>query len=121
MIATSLVALALSSAALAGPSLSLNLGGAANFRGASAATVKATLTNTGDEVATLWNDPRTVLSKEDTDTFAISTIDGKTPEFLGKIIKPFVDVNDVTVLAPGESVTVTHNRTQFFCLHRDNF
>ncbi|KAH7104632.1 deuterolysin M35 metalloprotease [Auriculariales sp. MPI-PUGE-AT-0066] len=108
MIATSLVALALSSVVAAGPILSLSLAGPANHFGAGSIVVSATLTNTGDETATLLNDPNTVLSTSETNTFAISTVDGKTPTFLGKFVKWTPSTAEKTVLAPGESVTISH-------------
>ena len=87
MLASSLVALALAVAAQAGPALKLTISGAENFSGIESAVVKATLTNTGDEVAKILNEPNTVLSKMETNTFAISNLEGVTPKFTGKIGK----------------------------------
>lgn len=110
MLSSALVALALSAAASAAPSLSLTLGGANSFAGVSSAVVSATLTNTGDETLKLLNHPNTILSKWPTDTFAISLNDGKSPRFQGVRVKYVATPqSSVTVLEPGQSITVDHS------------
>lgn len=79
--------------------------------------VAATVTNVGDEVLKILNDPSSVLSNNfATDSFAISS-DGGAPRFIGAKVKYVPeqvvakgDANSFTVLAPGESITVSHNR-----------
>ncbi|KAG9081839.1 hypothetical protein FRC07_014400, partial [Ceratobasidium sp. 392] len=77
--------------------------------------VKATLKNTGDETLKLLNDPRTVLSKAKTNTFAISSESG-SPAFTGIKVKyvpskaaALNKESTFTVLAPGQSVEIVHN------------
>lgn len=73
-----------------------------------------TLTNTGDETLKILNDPRGPLNKLPTDTFAISTGSGATPSFTGMKLKyvpsTAAELGAFTVLAPGESVAVDHDR-----------
>ena len=73
-----------------------------------------TLTNTGDETLKILNDPRGPLNKLPTDTFAISAGSGATPSFTGMKLKyvpsTAAELGAFTVLAPGESVAVDHDR-----------
>jgi len=119
MLAVSVVALALSAAAAAGPALQVKLEGAPNINGVGNAIIKATLTNTGDEVAKVLNDPNTILSKMETNTFAISNFAGATPKFVGKLVKyvPKVD-GEATTLAPGQSITVEHQLSPAYDFRR---
>lgn len=77
-----------------------------------------TLTNTGDETLKILNDPRGPLNKLPTDTFAISAGSGATPSFTGIKLKyvpsTAVKLGAFTVLAPGESVAVDHDRAFIF-------
>ncbi|KAH7099715.1 deuterolysin M35 metalloprotease [Auriculariales sp. MPI-PUGE-AT-0066] len=119
MLATSLVALALAVAAQAGPALKLTLSGNKSFSGVDKAVITATLTNVGDEAAKLLNEPNTVLSKMETNTFAIANVEGMTPKFVGKIVKYVPTVNgEATTLAPGESVTVSHDLSSAYDFRR---
>lgn len=78
-----------------------------------------TLVNTGDETLKLLNDPRGALHKLPTNTFSIAREDtGATPAFSGAKAKYVPEVaakigqgDAFTVLAPGASVEITHNRT----------
>jgi peptidyl-Lys metalloendopeptidase len=79
--------------------------------------VITTITNTGDESLKILNDPRGPLSKIPTDTFAITDAAGSKPDFTGVKVK-YVPENVLTtgkedaftVLAPGTSATVEHDR-----------
>ncbi|CAE6511810.1 unnamed protein product [Rhizoctonia solani] len=83
-------------------------------------TVAAILTNTGTETVKLLNDPRTVLSDAETETFTITGANG-SPDFTGIRMKysPEAVVKEnnpssFTVLAPGESYEVVHDLSQSF-------
>ncbi|KAG9118927.1 hypothetical protein FRC07_006296 [Ceratobasidium sp. 392] len=97
------------------PSLVLDVAGPTSIVDVHDLSVKATLKNTGDEILKLLNDPRTVLSKAKTNTFAISSESG-SPAFTGIKVK-YVPSNAValnkestfTVLAPGQSVEIVHD------------
>ncbi|KAB5591036.1 Deuterolysin M35 metalloprotease [Ceratobasidium theobromae] len=74
-----------------------------------------TVHNSGTETLKLLNDPRSVLSDAETNTFDISNDNG-SPEFTGMLMKyspnNIVKTNDpadFTVLAPGQSHQVIHN------------
>jgi hypothetical protein len=63
------------------------------------------------------NDPRTVLNKAPTNSFVISNAAGASPVFQGVKVKYLPEAaariggeNAFTVLAPGESVTIEHDR-----------
>jgi peptidyl-Lys metalloendopeptidase len=91
--------------------------GADKVDGVSNLKVSATLINTGDESVKLLNDPRTVLNKAPTNSFAISNTAGASPVFQGMKVKYLPETaariggeNAFTVLAPGESVTIEHDR-----------
>ena len=87
MRASSLIALAFALTAQAGAVIELKISGAGSFSGVRNAIVKATLTNTGDEIARILNEPNTVLSKMETHTFAIFNTEGVAPQFTGKLGK----------------------------------
>ncbi|KAG9119672.1 hypothetical protein FRC07_005190 [Ceratobasidium sp. 392] len=97
------------------PGLVLDVAGPTSIVDVHGLNVKATLKNTGDETLKLLNDPRTVLSKAKTNTFAISSGSG-SPAFTGIKVK-YVPSNAValnkestfTVLAPGQSVEIVHD------------
>ena len=80
-----------------------------------------TLVNTGDETLKLLNDPRGALNTLPTNTFLVIHEDtGASPAFSGVKAK-YVPENAAkvgqgdafTVLAPGASVAITHDRAQF--------
>jgi len=85
MLASSIVTLALALVAQAGPALKLAISGSASFAGVRTAVVNATLTNTGNEIVKILNEPNTILSKMETNTFAIYNDDGVAPKFTGKL------------------------------------
>ena len=115
---TALFALAASAIAVAAsPALELKLSGAETVDGVNNLKIAATVTNTGDEPLKLLNDPRGVLNKLPTDAFAIEHSTGAVPDFTGVKVKYVpstaakVGERDAfTVLAPGQSVTVEHDR-----------
>ncbi|KAG8765735.1 hypothetical protein FRC12_007345 [Ceratobasidium sp. 428] len=99
----------------AAPSLVLDVAGPSSVVDVHGLSVKATLKNTGDETLRLLNDPRTILSTAKTNTFAISSESG-SPAFTGIKVKyvpsKAAAINNekaFTVLAPGQSVEITHN------------
>ncbi|KAL0951697.1 hypothetical protein HGRIS_008373 [Hohenbuehelia grisea] len=111
---TLLVVAALSVSAT--PTLSLKVSGPQSVNDVGRLRVVATLVNTGDETLKLLNDPRGALSTLPTDTFTITDVSGSTPAFTGVKVKYVPQVaassNDkkaFTVLAPGQSIAVTHN------------
>lgn len=86
-------------------------------------TVVATITNTGDESLKILNDPRSPLSKLPADTFTITDAAGSRPAFTGikaKYVPQAVAAAGVegsfTVLAPGASIEVEHDRQSFLKL-----
>ncbi|CAE6500665.1 unnamed protein product [Rhizoctonia solani] len=77
--------------------------------------VKASLKNTGDVTLKLLNDPRSVLSKANTNTFSISSASG-TPKFTGLRVKyvpsqaaKSSNSSAFTTLAPGQTIEIDHN------------
>ena len=76
--------------------------------------ITATVTNTGDETLKVLNDPHGPLSKLPTDTFIITDATGAQPSFTGIKLKyvpeTAVAVEAYSILAPGESVVVEHDR-----------
>lgn len=110
MLHSAIVALVLSAAVSASRLLTVTLSGANTYAGISSAVVSATLTNAGDETLKLLNHPNTVLTDWATDTFAISLVNGKRPRFAGVRVKYVPSPErSVTVLGPGESITVNHS------------
>ncbi|KAL0951695.1 hypothetical protein HGRIS_008371 [Hohenbuehelia grisea] len=98
------------------PGLSLKVSGPQDVNGVDKLQVVATLVNTGDETLKLLNDPRGPLSKFPTNTFSITDASGSTPAFTGikvkyvpKVAAASLDEKAFTVLAPGQSVDVTHD------------
>jgi len=101
----------------AAPGLSLHLAGPETVDGVQNFKVVATITNTGDQALKLLNDPRGPLDKMPTDTFAIQNDADEEPDFVGIRVKyvPSVVVaiggdDAFTVLAPGQSVDIEHDR-----------
>ena len=76
--------------------------------------ITATVTNTGDETLKVLNDPHGPLNKLPTDTFVITDATGAQPSFTGIKLKyvpeTAVAVEAYSILAPGESVVVEHDR-----------
>lgn len=78
--------------------------------------VVATITNTGDETLKILNDPRGPLSPLPANTFAITDANGASPNFTGIKVKYVPEAaiaagkDAMTVLAPGQSIDVEHNR-----------
>ncbi|KDN48421.1 hypothetical protein RSAG8_03013, partial [Rhizoctonia solani AG-8 WAC10335] len=92
--------------------------------GSNSLSVKSTLTNTGSEIVKLLNDPRTVLSEAETETFVITNANG-SPDFTGiraKYSPDYVirmnDPTSFTVLAPGQSRQVAHDLAGVYNFNR---
>ena len=105
-------------AAQAAPGLSLKVSGPDTINDVENFKVITTLINTGDETLKLLNDPRSALHTFATNTFAITTNDGASPAFTGVKVKyspsnaaKMTDPSIFTVLRPGESVLLIHDRT----------
>jgi len=77
--------------------------------------IVATITNTGDETLKVLNDPRGPLNKLPTDTFVITDAKGAQPSFTGIKLKYVPNaaaaLGAYTILAPGKSVAVEHDRS----------
>ncbi|KAF8874814.1 peptidyl-Lys metalloendopeptidase [Mucidula mucida] len=102
--------------ASAAPSLSLSVTGADSVVDVNNLEVATTVTNTGDETLKILNDPSSVLvSDYATNSFSIASLaDNASPKFTGvklKYVPEYVAAkaadSSFTVLAPGESVTVS--------------
>ncbi|KDQ21771.1 hypothetical protein BOTBODRAFT_50333 [Botryobasidium botryosum FD-172 SS1] len=99
----------------AAPSLSIAVSGPSSVDGLSNLKVATTIHNTGDEPLRLLNDPRSLLTPSwATNVFSISKTDGSArPDFRGVKVKwsPSLAAqsNDVTTVAPGQSVEFTHD------------
>ncbi|KAF7307716.1 Peptidyl-Lys metalloendopeptidase [Mycena kentingensis (nom. inval.)] len=111
-----LVALVFAATASAKTGLSLSLSGPSAVDSVGALHVTATLVNTGDVELKLVNDPRTILSAFETNSFDITDAEGKSPRFTGALVKyspeqiaAADDAADFTVLAPGASVEIVHD------------
>ncbi|KAM5544362.1 hypothetical protein V8D89_002022 [Ganoderma adspersum] len=107
---------ATAAAAQAAPGLSLKVSGPDAVNGVENLKVITTLVNIGDETLKLLNDPRSTLHTFPTNAFAITTNDGASPAFTGVKVKyspanaaTMTDPSVFTVLAPGESVSLTHD------------
>jgi len=76
--------------------------------------IVATVTNTGDETLKVLNDPHGPLNKLPTDTFVITDAKGSQPSFIGinlkYVPKTAVALGAYSILAPGQSGIVEHNR-----------
>ncbi|CAA7268025.1 unnamed protein product [Cyclocybe aegerita] len=98
------------------PALSLSLSGGSTVKGVEHLTVKATITNTGDETLKLLSDPRSLLSKRPVNKFRIADANGARPTFTGVKVKYSPEVaakqGAYTVLAPGASIEVDHDLSQ---------
>ncbi|CAE6402562.1 unnamed protein product [Rhizoctonia solani] len=98
----------------AAPRLFLDLAAPSSAVGVDGLVVKATLKNTGDVTLKLLNDPSSILSTVNTNTFRISSASG-TPRFTGLKVKYVAyraaqssASSAFTVLAPGKSVQIDH-------------
>lgn len=116
---SALVALVASAIAVsATPGLTLKVSGPEAVDGVNNFKVTATVINTGDETLKLLNNPLSPLSQMPTETFSIAHEDtGAAPKFSGMKVKysPQTAIrlgseSSFTVLAPGQSVTVEHDR-----------
>ena len=113
-----LIALAASAVAVsAAPGLSLKVSGPAAVDGVDNLKVTTTVTNTGDETLKLLKDPRGALSTIPANTFDITTDSGERPSFIGYKVKYSLDAaaksgsaEVFTILEPGQSVEVQHDR-----------
>jgi peptidyl-Lys metalloendopeptidase len=82
--------------------------------------VIATVTNTGTETLKILNDPLSPLSKLPAETFVITDASGHPPTFIGIRAKYvpstaiIVGKDALTVLSPGQSVNVEHDRAHPF-------
>jgi peptidyl-Lys metalloendopeptidase len=101
---------------VAAPGLSLKVSGPPQVTNVDNFSVVATIVNTGDETLKLFNDPRGTLSPFHTNSFTIVSERGDGPEFSGAKVKYGFEaaaksgnVKAFTVLAPGQSVDVTHD------------
>ncbi|KAM5544052.1 hypothetical protein V8D89_002238 [Ganoderma adspersum] len=117
LVRVALLALAVSASAVAAaPSLSLKVTGSDVIDGIEDFKVVAILTNTGDETIKLLNNPRSALHTLSANAFVITASDGSSPSFTGVSVKysfdnamKMTDPSIFTVLAPGQSVSVTHD------------
>ncbi|KAM5544051.1 hypothetical protein V8D89_002237 [Ganoderma adspersum] len=114
--ATLLALVVSASVVAAAPGLSLNVTGSDAVHGVENFKVVATLTNTGDETLKLLNDPRGALHTLPANTFVITASDGSSPSFTGMGVEyslddaaRLTDPSAFIVLAPGQSVSVTHD------------
>ncbi|KAK0244887.1 hypothetical protein EDD85DRAFT_215286 [Armillaria nabsnona] len=117
----STVLLAFASVASATKSLTISASAPASILDVSALEVVTTVVNSGDETVKLLNDPRTVLSSWATESFTVVNSAGISADFTGVAVRYIPSVtakkgadHAFTVLAPGESVSVTHELGNFF-------
>ncbi|PIL25448.1 hypothetical protein GSI_13338 [Ganoderma sinense ZZ0214-1] len=103
-------------AACAAPGLALKVTVPDAIEGVENLRAITTLTNTGDQTLKLLNDPRGALHTFPTNAFAITTENGASPSFTGMKVKyspgraaKLTDPSLFTVLAPGESTSLTHD------------
>ncbi|TRM66498.1 hypothetical protein BD626DRAFT_451525 [Schizophyllum amplum] len=96
-------------------SVSMKVAGPSDVTDVENLQITTTITNTGDEMLRLVNDPKSPLSTMPADTFAITNSAGAAPKFVGIKAKYSMEVLSVedadafTVLAPGESIDLTHD------------
>ncbi|SJL15532.1 related to Peptidyl-Lys metalloendopeptidase [Armillaria ostoyae] len=113
--------LAFASVASATKSLTISTSAPASLSDVSALEVVTTVVNSGDETVKLLNDPRTVLSSWATESFTVVNSAGISADFTGVAVRYIPSVtakkganHAFTVLAPGESVSATHELGNFF-------
>ncbi|KAG6877301.1 hypothetical protein C0993_008726 [Termitomyces sp. T159_Od127] len=118
-----LIALLASAVAVSAlPSLSVKVSGEPAVTNVDKLVVRTTVTNTGHEILTLLNHPESPLNKLPANTFAITDASGDTPAFTGIKAKYVpsraiaAGKDAVTVLAPGQSIEVEHNRKSIYRL-----
>lgn len=116
-----LIALVASAVAVsAAPGLSVKVAGPEAVTGVDNLKVKATITNTGDEILKILNDPNSPLSTLPANTFKITDAKGVAPAFTGIKVKysPAAAIaagkDAITTLAPGQSVEVEHNLSEAY-------
>ncbi|TFK98814.1 hypothetical protein BDV98DRAFT_657759 [Pterulicium gracile] len=106
-------ALAFASTVAAAPGLRISVSAPASVNGVQDLKLSTTLTNTGDEILRVLNDPESILDDLDTDTFSITSSSGSHPSFTGAVTKysPEAAAADggFTILNVGESITVEHD------------
>ena len=82
--------LAFVAAALATPSLILEVSGPSTVYGVDSFNITTTVKNAGDEVVQLLNHPRGPLSDLPTDMFTITNRHGRSPDFVGVTVSAVV-------------------------------
>ncbi|KAJ3503898.1 hypothetical protein NMY22_g18091 [Coprinellus aureogranulatus] len=115
MLATTALTLIASALSVAGaPSLSLKVEGASSIENVDNFKVNTVITNVGDETVKLLNDPNSPLSKLPANTFSITNSQGAGAAFTGikakYVPRVAAEAGAFTTLAPGASITVTHDR-----------
>ena len=112
-----LVAIATAASVSATPALSVQVTGPATVDGVENLKVVTIVTNTGDETLKLLNHPNGVMDTLPTDTFTITNDGGDSPDFIGvrasyspELAALSTNPWAVTVIAPGTSVSFTHDR-----------
>ncbi|KAK0441453.1 uncharacterized protein EV420DRAFT_1119424 [Desarmillaria tabescens] len=113
--------LAFASVASAIKSLTISTSAPASISDVSTLEVVTTIVNDGDETVKLLNDPRTVLNSWATESFTVVNSAGISADFTGVAVRYIPSVaakkganHAFTVLAPGESVSVTHELGNFY-------
>ncbi|PFH46155.1 hypothetical protein AMATHDRAFT_77803 [Amanita thiersii Skay4041] len=121
LLKTTLFAIVLSATTVsvfAVPSLSMEVTGPDDVQRVEAMIVTTTITNTGDKVLQLLNEPNGPLSDIPTDTFEIKDASGNSPEFIGirvkYALKKAIESGDMVTLAPRESTSITHDLSKAY-------
>ncbi|GLB42303.1 putative to MEROPS metallopeptidase family M35 [Lyophyllum shimeji] len=116
-----LIALVASAVAVsAAPGLSVKVAGPEAVTGVDNLKVKTTITNTGDEILKILNEPHSPLSKLPAKTFKVTDANGAAPAFTGIKVKysPAAAIaagkDAITTLAPGQSVEVEHDLSEAY-------
>ena len=113
-----LIALAIAAPSVyATPTLSLKVICPATVDGVAYLKVTTTVTNNGGEAIKILNGPNTITDSIPTNKFTIINTDGFSPDFIGVTTKysptqaaTSTDSSDVITIAPGQSVSATHDR-----------
>ncbi|KAK0201350.1 hypothetical protein DFS33DRAFT_1346499 [Desarmillaria ectypa] len=113
--------LAFASVTSATKSLTISASAPTSLSDVSNLEVVTTIVNSGDETVKLLNDPRTVLSSWATESFTVINSAGISADFTGVAVRYIPSVaakkganHAFTVLAPGESFSVTHELGNYF-------
>lgn len=119
MLALGATVLGLAAAAAATKSLKVSVAAPSAMADVSDLTVTTTIVNTGDETLSLLADPRSALSSFATNTFAVTHDSGAGVDFTGVKVRYIPEMaaklaDTVKVLAPGESVDVTHEVGRYY-------